>query len=113
MEVSEEKQILDNKHEILDLQWQIYELKRQISAIRAEKMRKRDNKRGCKNYCKKFEETGHICPLEEECPYHELDDIKPTGPRCSKTGYEIWSDKELSKSSESTALLAHLMNLRV
>lgn len=108
-----EKEIIANKHEILDLQWQVYELKRQIGAVRAEKMRKRDNKRGCKTYCKRFEDQGHICPLEEQCPYHELDNIKPTGKQSSKTGYEIWCDKELSKTSESAALIAHLMNLRV
>ena len=104
-----EKEIIANKHEILDLQWQVYELKRQIGTVRAEKMRKRNNKRGCKTQCKRFEDQGYICPLEEQCPYHELDNIKPTGKQSSKTGYEIWCDHELAGGTRSDALMSALM----
>lgn len=110
--MDEEKEIKKNEEEIFDLYWRIAELVSQIRAVEKEKMARRNNKRGCKEYCAKGQKDG-ICPLEQECPYHELDKIRPTDKRANRTGYEIWCDKELSKSSESTALLAHLMNLRV
>lgn len=110
--MDEGKEIKKNSEEIFDLYWRIAELTAKIRAVEKEKLERRNNKRGCKEYCMKGQKDG-ICPLSQGCPYHELDHIRPTGKQANRTGYEIWCDKELSKSSESTALLAHLMNLRV
>ena len=110
--MDEVKEIMKNTDEIFDLYRRIAELVSQIRAVEKEKLARRNNKRGCKEYCAKGQKDG-ICPLEQECPYHELDHIRPTGKNCSHTGYEIWCDKELNKASESAVLIAHLMNLRV
>lgn len=97
------KEELALKEEIRELKIRIRQLNTEIAKARAEKMRRRDNKRGCTNYCEK----GKPCPIEQKCPYRELDHIKPRPNTSLRTGYEIWAD-ELEDRFNFASIFPHL-----